>query len=324
MPNPEISQQLNEPLSVQERQRISTFYALSLSDQWKRNSRGLVNVNYEIGNAFFLALHGRKTQDQLEACAEIANNMQIFIPVARPVKGKCQTGYTLQTDTKKHTLLTPRLLGKHYVDIAHTQKEPIPLDLHKSLATFYWQFQDELSTTSKELKDRLKAPGVMRIEDWKDRIPEIAAPLKKYSPEEFPPFKYFDLVHDDLERQNILSVGNKVTGIVDLDSIRMGDVLYEYGHFLFNNVLCDPSVDSSILSIYITELCNARRIKPEDRSSLYNHIYQYAISDIIDFNDLKSNLTLPQHKMIDMDLLVQQYERALSVASDFFNNGHFY
>ena len=321
MPSSEVSQQLNEPLSVQEKQRISNFYEVNLPDPWRINPRGLVNVGYVIGANFFLALHVGRPQDQIEACAEVANDMEASIPIVRPVKG--QTGYTLQT-TAGATLLTPRLPGKHYVGIAHTQKEPIPYDLHATLATFFWQFQDELSATSKELKNRLKVHGVMRIEDWKERIPEIADPLKKYAPEEFPPFKYFDLVHDDLERQNILSVGNKITGVVDLDSIRMGDVLYEYGHFLFNNVLCDPNVNSSILSIYIAELCNARRIKPEDRSLLYSHIYQYAISDIIDFQDLKPSLTLPQHRMIDMDLLVQQYERALSVASDFFNNNHSY
>lgn len=322
MPNPEVSRQLNEPFSAQERQRISNFYGVCLPDSWKRNSRGLVNVSYEIGNTFFLAFHRRKTQDQVEACAEVATDLQASIPITRPVKGK--TGYTLQTAVGI-TLLTPRLPGRHYVGIAHTQKSPIPLDLHTSLAAFFWQAQEGLSAVPEALKARLAVPGVMNIEDWAERIPVVATPLLKYAPAgEIPAFKYPDLIHDDLERQNILSTGNLITGVVDLDSIRTGDVLYEYGHFLFNNVLCDPNVNTSVLAIYIDEFLKAGRINPRDLSALCSHIYQFAISDVIVFNDLSSNPISPQHRIIDMDLLVQQYERALSVASNFFNNGRFH
>ncbi len=320
MLSPEVSRQLNEPLSFQEKQTISDFYGVDLSDPWKRNPRGLVNVGYEIGDDFFLTLYGRRTQDQIEACAEVANDMQVSIPITRPVIG--QMGYTLQLDIGT-TLLTPRLLGRHYVGIAHTQKEPIPLDLHISLAAFFWQVQEGLSAAPDSLKKRLAVPGVMNVVDWIERIPEIAIPLLRYAPtEEIPTFEHPNLIHDDLERQNILSVGNTVTGLVDLDSIRTGDVLYEYGHFLFNNVLCDSNVNTAVLSIYIDEFLKAGRMNPIDLASLYSHIYQFVISDIIEFDDISSNPFLPQHRMIDMDLLIQQYEQALSVASDFFNNGH--
>jgi len=320
MLGPERSRQLNEPLSPQDKQRISDFYGVSSASSWRRNPRGLVNVGYEIGDNFFLTLYGRRTQDQIEACAEVANAMRDSIPIARPTKG--QMRYALQLD-KGSTLLAHRLPGRHYVGIAHTQKDPIPLDLHATLATFFWQVQEELSAVPDSLKARLAVLGVMNVDDWVEKVPNIATPLLRFAPVEgIPEFKYPDLIHDDLERQNILSVGNAVTGLVDLDSIRTGDVLYEYGHFLFNNVLCDPNVNTAILTIYIDELLKAGRINPIDLQSLYGHIYQFAISDAIEFNAISSDPVSSQHRMINMSLLIQQYERALSVASDYFNNGH--
>lgn len=152
-------------------------------------------------------------------------------------------------------------------------------------------------------------------------LPDIAKPLGKYAPEEdVPQFTYPDLIHDDMERQNILSVDNAITGLVDLDSIRLGDKLYEYGHFMFNFVFCDPKADFATAALYIDELINAGMVNPKDIYSLYSYIYQFAISDVVDFQDLTQNPVLMQHAMIDMNLLVHQYDHALSFASNFFRS----
>lgn len=124
--------------------------------------------------------------------------------------------------------------------------------------------------------------------------------------------------NDDLERQNILCTGNKITGIVDLDSIHSGDILYEFGHFLFNNVFCDPEVDTETTILYLSKLISSGIINPGDIPLLYGYIYQFAISDIIDFQDL---LETTQQEIIDIELLISQYEEALSFASHFFNTG---
>lgn len=159
----------------------------------------------------------------------------------------------------------------------------------------------------------------MNIEPSPNTIPSFAQPLMKHSQgAKQADFIYRDLIHDDMERQNILSINDNITGLVDLDSIRTGDILYEFGHFIFNFVLCDPDANLSTIDLYINELIKAGIIDPKDIPSLYNCIFQFVISDILDFQRLTLNQTLNQHKQIDLELLVKQYDKALTLAADFF------
>ncbi len=303
-------------IDLKDQQRICQYYGISPIDVWVKNPRGLVNLSFELDDRFFLTFHSRRTQDQLEAIGEIANNIGQDVPIARPVLG--QEGYSLLVNNN-FVMLTPRLPGDHYVGIAHTEKYPIPLNYHQSLASFFWQVQTRLSATNSDLKARLEFPSVTNIGDIPDLLPDVVQPLLKYSPEkDQPAFSYPDLIHDDLERQNILNVGNKVTGLTDLDSLRTGDVLYEFGHFMFNFVFCDPDAKPSTAAKYIDKLIIAGTINPRDISSLYDHIYQFTISDVIEFHNLHKKPTQKQHRLIDMDLLIHQYDKALSFASSFF------
>jgi len=187
------------------------------------------------------------------------------------------------------------------------------------LAVFFWEFQKRLSAVSHELKTRLESYSVMNIGEVPQQLPEIVEPLMRHTiNEDTPNFTYPDLIYDDLERQNLLSIDHTITGLVDLDSIRTGDILYEFGHFLFNFVLCDPEADYSIIDLYIDELIKAGVIDPQDVPAVYGHIFRFAISDVMEFQQLSQNPIRQQYRMIDMKLLIQQYDQALTLASSFF------
>jgi len=307
------------PLALSEIVRAATvrYYDIGEVSRWRNNTRGLVNRSFEIDNRFFLTIYKNRTREELEADAQIANNMDTAIPIARPKRGR--EGYSLQT-LDGPILLTPKLPGIHFVGTKHTDKHPIPEALHSSLATFYWRLQEGLSSAPDDLKAQLTNASRETIGKMPERIPEIAKPLEKYAPfQGIPAFKYPDLIHDDLERQNILSVDGEITGVVDLDSIRSGDILYEFGHFLFNNVFCDPQATRSTAMFYIDTLKKAGIIRLEDIPSIYGHIYRFAVSDIVDFEDLRQNFRGNPDDIIDIKLLVKQYERALGFAADVFD-----
>lgn len=300
----------------EDKQSICDYYEIDPVNKWSQNNQGLVNITYELDDEYFLTIHAQKIREQVEAIGIIANEMENSIPITKPAKGK--NGYSLKLNDG-YTLLNPRLQGMHYVGIAHTNKYPIPLELHRSFAKFFWELQVKLSAVSQEIKKVLEASSVMNTGTFPPQIPNMAHPLMKYSKgENNADFKYKDLIHDDMERQNILSIDNEITGLVDLDSLRSGDILYEFGHFLFNFVLCDPDADLTIIELYINEVIKAGIIKPKDLPSLYRCIFQFAISDIFEFERLSLNQTLKQHKDINLKLLVKQYDVALSLAAEFF------
>lgn len=303
-------------LSPEERQAVIHHYGIEQVRSWTRNDRGLVNESYELDDRYFLTIHRRKTRDQMEAIAQVVHSMDNSIPITRPLPGL--SGYSVRVQSRP-ALLNPRLPGMHYVGPAHTEKSPIPIELHRSLATFFWQIQQRLSAVSEQLKKRLTSPSVIKIGAMPEQLPAIAESLVRHSPgESAPDFAYPDLIHDDMERQNILSIRDEITGLVDLDSIRTGDILHEFAHFLFNFALCDPQANWSTVDVYMNTMIKAGIIRPKDIPSLHAHVYRFAISDVIDFKGLTVHPQCEQHTMIDLKLLVQQYDRALALASSFF------
>ena len=306
-------------LSSVECRDVHLYYDLPYTDNWRRNTRGLVNESYEINGRYFLTIYRKRIHDEVEAVAAIANQIGDIVPIAQPKLGA--SGYALHME-RGSALLCPKLPGRHYVGTAHTEKYPIPEKLHRSFATFFWQLQRQLSSISPQLKRRLSSAPTIKIGDIPEKLPDSTRPLIRHAPkDDIPDFRYPDLIHDDMERQNILSVRTKITGIVDLDSIHTGDIFHEFAHFLFNIALCDPDARKATIDIYINELIQAGCIVSKDIPLLHAYVYRFAISDVIDFEGLTLRPQYGQHTMIDLPLLVEQYDRALALSSDFFRHG---
>ena len=318
MPSPEhkdLSRRI--PVAI-DTNRVAHFYDTGPLTRSIQNTRGFVNRNYELDDTYFLTVYQARSRRELEAVATIANGIDTLVPISRQIRGR--DGYAMEFG-EQFGLLTPKLPGKHYIGTSYTDRFAIPQGVHRSLAPLFWDLQRELSAVPEELRAPLKEPSRGTIGKMPEELPREALPLQRFAPTEgIPSLKYPDLIHDDLERQNILSDGERVTGIVDLDSIRSGDILYEFGHFMFNNVFCDPEANHDTAELYIKELRRADIIDPSDISSIYGHMYRFAVSDIVDFKDLLEHPIPGKEVTLDLDLLVRQYEHALTFASDFFTS----
>lgn len=275
-------------LSNKDKADVTSFYPTGTVKCWEKNVRGLVNRNYELDKRFFLTIFRKRTADQLEAVAQMTHLTPTSIPLTRPIKGN--NGHVLPL-TSGPALLTPRLTGEHYLGHSHADKYPIPLELHRFLARFFWDFQSAISETPHELKGQLPS-------SWKTDLP----------------LHYPDIVHGDLERQNFLCSQGMVTGVVDLDAFRQGDVLYEFSHFLFNSVFCDPEYTSSKVDIYFNELVKVGRIDEVHLPMVYWYITDFSAKDFSGFIELSGS-----HE-IDLKAILAHYTKALHLATNFFHN----
>jgi hypothetical protein len=275
-------------LSNKDKEAVTCFYSAGSVERWERNPRGLVNINYELDERFFLTIFRKRTSEQLDAIAKMTHLVPKPIPLARPVAG--ESGYVLKLPTGS-ALLTPRLRGEHYLGHSHADKHPITLELHRFLACFFWDFQAALSETPHELKGQLPS-------SWKTDIP----------------LHYPDAVHGDFERQNLLCSQDKVTGVVDLDAFRQGDVLYEFSHFLFNFVFCDPEYTPSKVAVYFNELVKAGKIDDEHLRLVQTYMTDFSVKDLSGFVELSGS-----HE-IDLAAILGHYTKALHLASNFFRS----
>lgn len=300
-----------------EKRNVEQYFDLETGGEWCENQRGLVNTTFELqdGN-FFLTIYEGRSTEHAEAVAEAAVGMPGHVPISRPIYGK--QSFSVEIDNKP-ALLTPALPGRHYVGILHTDKLPIPPLLHVALTPFFWQTQQGLTRTSEAIKAVLARPSRDTKGTVVGGLSERAGQLILYAPGNTEPLPtYPELIHDDMERQNILSVHNKITGLVDLDSIHRGDVLYEYAHHIFNIVFCDPHANMETAQAYMQVANRMGIIEPADLARAYDHMYAFALSDIMDFEALDADSELPPDRKLDLDLLVQQYTKALMLAQAFF------
>jgi len=301
---------------TEEISHIYNFYGIQATNQVRKNDRGLVNITYEINGKYYLTVMRRRNSEEVNTIAAIANRVSKKIPIAQPMEGV--NGYSINIGNHP-SLITSKLPGEHKVGIAHTEKYPINIKLHQQLSSFFWKLQAALTKTPHSEKQTLASNAVTNVEQLPCNLPPEITPLTKYQRnDDQTQYYYPDLIHDDLERQNILSVDTQITGLVDLDSLRTGDILYEFSHFLFNFALCSPDASHKTIEIYIGALIKAGIIEPSDIPLVYQYIYQFVIRDIVEFKDLRENPSSKQHQLIDIPLLVQQYDKALSLALDFF------
>lgn len=309
-------------LSYEDVAIVSDFYELGAvrADEWQPNPRGLINESFELSGRYFLTAYGGRSQEEVEAIAGTANGLEPAIPMARPVLGA--EGYTVEL-SRGNSLLTPYLPGEHFVGLIHTYKHPIPDRVHRVLADFFWDVQRGLSGTPDELKDILQGPSRANKSTFPSEIPGVARSLERFAPETDVELDgYVDLIHDDMERQNILVSGDRVTGLVDLDSIHKGNILYEFGHYFFNLAFCDPCADFTTASIYMDGLRRDGTIRPEDIPTLYEQMYKFAMADIAEFQDLIENSSIDSKRLVDLEVLTRQYEKALMLADRYFQSEH--
>lgn len=307
-----------EILTQPEVQMLSEAYRIGPIDDWQTNSRGTTNATFELGSEFFVTVFSRRSADELELLAETANELPETVPIARPLYG--DHGYSVSLEAGP-VLLTPRLHGEHYVGASQIEKRIIPVELHRPLARFFWDLQRGLSAAPDARKQALQNPHAVHKIEIPEVLPESLKPLTNHAPAGYEPTTipaYPDLVHDDLERQNILLLGSRVTGLVDLDSLMSGDILYEFGHFLFNSVFCDPAATLDTPIIYLEELEKAGMIASADISALHSSIYRFVLYDMFETQEIAQRYQRSNESSAALVQWVAHYEKGLLLAKRFF------
>jgi hypothetical protein len=191
----------------------------------------------------------------------------------------------------KAGVMLQRVPGNHYVGSDHSEKIPMPESAHRSIAESFWLLHGYLSGKSAigerlgeinySASDRLISRGISF-----SQLPAclhkdyIADHLETPSPS----LRYPTLVHHDFERQNVLHAPDgKVTGVVDADAFRMGDLLFEYVHCMMDFVLTDPQYQSSYLDHYITALRKAGMVRREHIALVPGLLRFFAARDLVNY-----------------------------------------
>jgi len=121
------------------------------------------------------------------------------------------------------------------------------------------------------------------------------------------PTEETELVHKDFERQNLLyGETRQLTGILDFDSLRAGNTLYEWAHIMFNHVCDDANPSAEELSYYIesspfSEMSDAR-------ARLLALMAQFCEDDI------KGFAWIAQHQRIALPAIADRYRHAFAFA----------
>lgn len=297
---------------------VSEFYGIEQFSSAPVNLRGLSNTNYELGSHYFLTVFHERQQAEVEFLARLALQVPTSLPLVRPIEGRA--GFSTEIEDRP-TLLTPRLPGRHYVGIAQSDKYPIPSALHSVLARSFWELQAGLSSVDSSLKAQAE-PSAFDSQDLTSTVlPEHIKTLTAYAPDGFEPTtmpKYSDLVHEDLERQNILCSEKGITGVVDLDALKRGDIFYEFCHFLFNNALCDPQATPAQIEIYLDHMEQAGVIASHHASQMYAGVYRFALTDAVEVHSLMTDISPSSTRYIAGEDLAAQYGQALRLAQTVF------
>jgi hypothetical protein len=118
-----------------------------------------------------------------------------------------------------------------------------------------------------------------------------------------------------MERHNLLhDDAGKVVGVVDMDAIMGGDILFEYGHLMMNFTFTDTAYKDSHADHYIEALKNAEVVAAEDISLLPSIIRAFAAEDLLYY------LQNDSLRRTDLCQLAEIYQLGVQRSTDYFAN----
>jgi Ser/Thr protein kinase RdoA (MazF antagonist) len=297
-------------------ERLSELYDLALPDAIQGDQRGAVNQTLFVGDDFVLTIFRNRTFEQVELIGAITQQDDSNL-LPQPIQSK--NGLVSEIDGKP-AILWKRIHGSHYVGTDHSDKLPLSDIGHQEVASAFWRLHSSLSKHSNEA-DRL---GVMDYGSFmieaQDKVKIAALPdfmhrgfVLDYLASEPLPQKYPALVHTDMERHNILhDTSGHVTGIVDVDAIMSGDLLFEYAHVMMNYLFTDPDYAPSKADWYIEAMMDAGRIQSKDFILLPKVIRSFAAEDL--FYYLHNDVS----RKTDLERLSQIYEVGVQRMDSYF------
>jgi hypothetical protein len=282
------------------------------------DERGKINETWFIDNEHVLTIFCKRDFSQIQKIAYLSiNSGHGLFPKA--VEGN--NGHVSILNDKP-CILWNRIHGKHFVGLDESKKAAIPFPAHKNIAESFWKVHKGLASY-KSLGESLGS--INYAENMNTTQQEINfTNLPDYLQRDFIdeylhaaslPLKYPALIHSDMERHNLLHRSNgEVAGVVDLDSILMGDLFFEYAHFMMNFVLTDPSCEPRLIKIYIAALIDSKMIAPDDLALLPLLVRLFAAEDLIFYHK--------NPRPINLSLLSNLYQTAIEKIEQYFIRHH--
>ena len=269
------------------RHSLTESYNLAAGFSSRQDTRGMMNETWFIGEKAVLTIFQNRTPAQVSLIADIVlhDNSGLMPEIIKAKAGSVSNvgGFP--------AIMWKRFDGNHYVRRDHSKKIAIPETGHTSIADAFWKLHSSLNLYA-EVGEQLGRVNYLPS-------PETGEPVISYS--ELPtflqigliadylkadalPLKYPALVHHDMERQNFLHDDTgKVTGIVDADSFKKGDLLFEYTRCMMNFMFSDPEYKPQYADHYMRALEKFGMIDPEDISLIPELVRAFIAKDLLDY-----------------------------------------
>lgn len=302
---------------------LQDFYSLEPIAKVLPETRGLINTTFYIypgDRKYTVTFFTSKNEAQVQQVAEVILSLK-ELPIAKPIPGRDGYVFTLYS---LPAIVCPFLegvpaVGKDHVskvhidDLTHRYVSKTFWDLHRQLRDFVGlgenlpvsidrSPEDSLGLISRFIH-QLNLPDNERkkIADFNIRCQEGIDKNLQVSER--------ILVHSDFERQNILlSPEGMVSGIVDFDALRRGNLLYEFSHTLFNFVCCDPTPGVMAVDIYREDFIRMGILPEDTLRKVYSQISRFCIEDLLGF------LEIACRRPFEIDKLIEHYTGALLFA----------
>lgn len=276
------------------RQELCEKYGLQDDIKIKPDNRGMINSTFFIGEERVLTIFLNRSGNQVDLIAEIVRNDKSGL---MPPIIESSFGPVIVIDNSP-AIMWQRIDGKHFVRRDHSDKVAIPEEGHISIAQSFWSLHATLGRHTDQIGTKLGQVHYLPASESEypaiefSELPDFLQTglIIEYLQAETLPLKYPSLVHHDMERQNFLhDEKGIVTGIVDADSFKRGDVLFEYCRCMMNFMFSDPDYKPAYADHYMRALIESSVINAEDVKVIPELIRAFVAKDLLDYCRYESN-----------------------------------
>lgn len=262
-------------------------YGISPATTLRRDQFGMINESWFVGDDLVMTIFLQRPLLEVELiCGLVNGDTSGLLP--RILAGD-QGPATIVRG--KVGVMWRRTPGEHFVGPDHSEKSSIPESAHQSIAESFWVLHGYLAgqRTTGERLGQVNYAVSRALNDSGISFSQLPACLHKdyiadYLKTPVLALRYPTLVHQDFERENVLHARDgKVTGVVDTDSLRMGDLLFEYVRCMMNFAFTDPEYQSSHLDYYMAALKRTGMIRLQDIALVPDLLRSFAAMDLISY-----------------------------------------
>lgn len=248
---------------------LSEIYSFLSMPKVRQISNGIINRNYLVDEDYVLTIFRHRSVSHLTSISNILErNHSGLLPT--PIISSL--GTAVNTIDNTPSILFNKIQGRHFRQEGTRKKNALPnIESYRSVAKSFWTLHESLSTVPNPNCGVIDYRSLSHLFNEKSQpLPRLPVFMQRGFILDFiatrnVPLMYPSLIHCDMERQNILHDENGlVTGVVDVDALLEGDILYEYAHCVMDFVLTDPEYTEKKLDIFMECAEESHLIKSQD------------------------------------------------------------